>query len=102
MGPPLFKQFVDGYVALQCRDLTCYSQDHWMEILHLNLKKYNWITSDKFDFSFDELCQNRLLEAQIYKFINPHNTVSVIASFPIMLTDYYGKSWLTGFVGNSD
>ena len=97
-----FKQFVDGYVALQCRDLTCYSQDHWMEILHLNLKKYNWITSDKFDFSFDELCQNRLLEAQIYKFINPHNTVSVIASFPIMLTDYYGKSWLTGFVGNSD
>lgn len=97
-----FKQFVDGYVALQCRDLTCYSQDHWMEILHLNLKKYNWITSDKFDFSFDELCQNRLLEAQIYKFINPHNTVSVIASFPIMLTDYYGKSWLTGFFGNSD
>lgn len=97
-----FKQFVDEYVAFQCQDLTSYSQDHWIEMLDLNLKKYNWITSDKFDFSFDELCQNRLLEAQIYKFINPHNTVSVIASFPIMLTDYYGKSWLTGFISKRD
>ena len=98
----VFKRFVDEYIDFKCQDLTCYSKDHWVEILHLNLKKYNWITNDKFDFDFEELCQNRLLESQIYKFINPYNTVSVIASFPIMLTDYYGKNWLINFVNYSD
>lgn len=96
-----FKSFVNTYVDSKCHNLTCYTKEHWIEILESNLKKYNWITNTTFDFNFEELCQQKLLTCQLEKFIKPSNLVSVIASFPIMLTDYYGKSWLLDFIDYS-
>lgn len=93
-----FKHYVSQYVHPKCLHFHTYTLDDWNLMLSLNLKKYNWITVDQYDLIFDELCQIKLLEKQIEKFITPMKTVSVIASFPIMLIEFYGKSRFEGLL----
>ena len=45
----------------------------------------------EYEKKFEQLCQIRLIEKQVEKFINPVKVVSVIASFPLMLVDFYGS-----------
>ena len=86
-----FKQYVGEYAHHRCIFFHKYTQDHWNLMISLNLKKYNWITTDIYEKKFDQLCQLKLLEHQIQKYIEPSKTVSVIASFPLMLVDFYGS-----------
>ena len=87
-----FKNYVNTYVPYNCIHFHLYTLDHWNLMISLNLKKYNWITNDEYEKKFEQLCQIKLLEKQVEKFINPLKVVSVIASFPLMLVGFYGST----------
>lgn len=84
-----FKSYVDSYIASDCCNLKRYTYEIWLKLIEVSLKKYNWITCGKFNLELDSVCQKKLLASQIAKHI-PNGEVSVIASFPLMLGDYYG------------
>jgi len=83
---------VSTYVPYNCIHFNLYTLNHWNLMISLNLKKYNWITNGEYEKKFEQLCQIKLLEKQVEKFINPLKVVSVIASFPLMLVGFYGST----------
>jgi len=69
------------------RNLTVYD---WDRIIQEHLKKANFIVNDEFSFPNEIIEQFYIFHKQKQKFIEPHNKVAVLASFPLFLLDYYG------------
>lgn len=71
-------------------NINTFNTDNWSEIMTLNCKKANLIVSDEFKVSESIIEQSEILDKQIIKFINPHNEVSILNSFPLFITEYFG------------
>lgn len=81
-------------VSQNCDEYLCHlrdlSYDDWNRIIQEHSKKANFIVYDEFSFPNEIFEQSEIFNNQKEKFIEPHNKVAVLASFPLFLLDYYG------------
>ncbi|MCG3671552.1 hypothetical protein [Aliarcobacter butzleri] len=66
------------------------SKDNWDYIIDEHSKKANFIINDEFSFPKELIEQNQIFNTQKIKYLKTENKVSVLASFPLFLLDYYG------------
>ncbi|MDK2090412.1 hypothetical protein [Aliarcobacter butzleri] len=71
-------------------DLKNLSEQNWNYIIDEHSKKANFIKNDDFSFPKELIEQNQIFEIQKIKYLETENKVSVLASFPLFLLDYYG------------
>ncbi|MDZ7820052.1 MAG: hypothetical protein U5K55_16240 [Aliarcobacter sp.] len=81
-------------VSQNCDEHLChlrnFSFNDWDRIIQEHSKKANFIVSDEFLFPNEIFEQFEIFTHQKQKFIEPHNKIAVLASFPLFLLDYYG------------
>ncbi|WP_419677561.1 hypothetical protein ACN2EN_07620 [Aliarcobacter lanthieri] len=71
-------------------DLRNLSEQNWNYIIDEHSKKANFIINDDFSFPKELIEQNQIFKIQKIKYLETENKVSVLASFPLFLLDYYG------------
>lgn len=76
------------------KNYSQWNKDNWVIIIQEHCKKLNFLVTDSFSFPEKVFEQLEIFEAQLEKYINPSNQVSVLSAFPVMLLDYYGMKTL--------
>lgn len=85
-----YKQLVSQNCDNHLIDLRNLIIDDWNRIIKEHAKKANFILNDEFSFPSSILAQPEIFNHQKEKYIEPHNKVAVLGSFPLFLLDYYG------------
>ena len=85
-----YKQIVNKNCDEDLINLNWLKEKHWLKIIQEHSKKANFIVNDAFSFPTEIIEQLYIFHNQKQKFIEPHNKVAVLASFPLFLFDYYG------------
>lgn len=76
------------------RHFHLYTQEQWICLIGVHLKKMNYVVSDSYDFPTNNHTQSEIFFNQLEKYIEIDSTIAVLSSFPIFLFDYYGHDYI--------
>ena len=85
-----YKELVSQNCDQHLMNLTTLTINDWNRMIQEHSKKANFVVNDDFSFPNFIIEQSEIFNHQKEKFIEPHNKVAVLASFPLFLLDYYG------------
>ena len=85
-------------VSVECDEAVKHLQDLdqacWFEINHQHCMKAWSLLTGRFELPLEVVTQMSVFNAQLEKHIQPHQSVTVLSAFPLLLLEYYGVSRL--------
>lgn len=65
-------------------------KDNWKLLVFMNVCKAHWVIFNKYIMPSDkaDIDQLRIFKNQIFKYVEPGNSVSILNAFPIFIYDY--------------
>lgn len=81
--------FRDNEIPSKQRYLTI--QDNWSFLRHMNVCKANWIVNGRNEIPInkEDINQIAIFEGQKQRFVETHESVAILNSFPLFIFDYF-------------
>jgi len=96
-----YKTIVHNECPPSLRDVSSYTKKNWLYIIKMHLMKVNYLINDKLELPRDQISQSEIFLKQMQKYISIDSTVAVLSSFPMLLLEYYGATFMRNEIESS-